>query len=32
MDFVEALGKVSRSVSPEDVKMHEKWMADFGFS
>ncbi|CAL4962047.1 unnamed protein product [Urochloa decumbens] len=29
-DFVEALGKVQKSVSPADIEKHEKWMAEFG--
>nr|CAB3477962.1 unnamed protein product [Digitaria exilis] len=29
-DFVEALVKVQKSVSPADIEKHEKWMAEFG--
>lgn len=29
-DFVEALVKVQKSVSPSDIEKHEKWMAEFG--
>lgn len=29
-DFVEALAKVQKSVSPADIEKHEKWMAEFG--
>lgn len=29
-DFVEALVKVQKSVSPADIEKHEKWMGEFG--
>ncbi|KAL6845421.1 hypothetical protein ACP4OV_024916 [Aristida adscensionis] len=31
-DFVAALVKVQKSVSPSDIEKHEKWMAEFGSS
>jgi SpoVK/Ycf46/Vps4 family AAA+-type ATPase len=31
-DFVEALGKVQKCVSPADIEKHEKWMTEFGSS
>jgi katanin p60 ATPase-containing subunit A1 len=31
-DFVEALGKVQKSVSPADIEKHEKRMTEFGSS
>jgi len=29
-DFEEALKKISKSVGPEDVAKHHKWMQEFG--
>jgi katanin p60 ATPase-containing subunit A1 len=29
-DFVEALRKINKSVSAEDLKRYDKWMAEFG--
>ncbi|OTF69115.1 katanin p60 ATPase-containing subunit A1-like protein [Euroglyphus maynei] len=29
-DFEEAMRKINKSVSPEDLKKYEKWMAEFG--
>jgi katanin p60 ATPase-containing subunit A1 len=29
-DFVDALKKVKKYVSPADMEKHEKWMAEFG--
>eukprot|EP00966_Prymnesium_polylepis_P196379 4551102-Prymnesium_polylepis.1 len=29
-DLVEALARVSSSVSPDDIAKHKQWLADFG--
>ena len=29
-DFEEAMRKINKSISPEDLKKYEKWMAEFG--
>lgn len=29
-DFLAALGKVSKSVSEDDIKKYEEWMKEFG--
>lgn len=30
LDFEEAMRKINKSVSPEDLKKYEKWMAEYG--